>query len=103
MKRVSSPGMMEKLCQLMIEPGELVISREFPEVTVLTWPATTCIPVGLAKAPAASAQPIVPATTLHRVLRRLETLLSVIARLSAFGAMVFSTSERSWRASADRL
>src|SRR5580698_5821317 len=50
MNRVSSPGMIEKLCQLRIEPGELVISSWFPEVTVVTWPATICIPVGLAAA-----------------------------------------------------
>src|ERR1700733_10467970 len=52
--RVSSPGMIEKLCQLRMDPGELVIRSWFPEVTVLTWPATTCMPVGLAAASPAS-------------------------------------------------
>ena len=54
MNCVSSPGMIEKLCQLRIEPGELVIRSWLPEVTMLTWPATTCRPVGLAAASPAS-------------------------------------------------
>lgn len=35
-KRVNSPGAMEKLCQLMMEPGELVTVNWLPVPAMLT-------------------------------------------------------------------
>src|ERR1700730_18615557 len=42
--------MIEKVCQLMIAPGELVINSRLGEATMPTCPATICEPVGLARA-----------------------------------------------------
>src|SRR5882762_5476218 len=35
MNRVSSPGLIEKFCQLMIVPGELVMNNRLPEARML--------------------------------------------------------------------
>src|SRR6185437_11190814 len=45
---VNSPGLIEKLAQLMMEPGELVIVSTLPLLLIDTCPLTTCAPVGLA-------------------------------------------------------
>src|SRR5581483_2809940 len=51
MKRVTSPAPIEKPCQLMIAPGELVtLSVRASGRTMLTAPLTTCGPVGFDQA-----------------------------------------------------
>ena len=47
-KRVISPALIEKLCQLMMALGVLVICRTFPMGATATVPFTTAWPVGLA-------------------------------------------------------
>ena len=53
-KRVSSPRLMPKLCQLMMVPGVLVTVSVAPLVTKLAWPFTTFGACGLAVAPQAA-------------------------------------------------
>ena len=64
MKRVISPCPMEKPCQLMMEPGELVMASVAAfGCANPTCPATTCAPVGLASAPALNATWMLSART----------------------------------------
>src|SRR5947207_12650077 len=57
MKRVTSPAPMEKPCQLMIEPGELVtLSVRASGRCIVTAPLTICGPVGFAHAGAVPKQ-----------------------------------------------
>src|SRR5262245_9166115 len=51
MKRVVSPGAIEKPCQLMIAPGVLVTFSVEPRCAIDACPLTTCGPTGLPRAP----------------------------------------------------
>src|SRR6478672_2578558 len=64
MKRVISPERIEKLCQLMIALGLLVIASVLPCWAKLTCPLTTCGPSGLASAGALLKQPKVASTVI---------------------------------------
>ncbi len=63
-KRVSSPREMEKSCQWMMAPGELVMDNS-PGLGLakVAWPWVTCAPVGLAPAGAASTPDTATANT----------------------------------------
>src|SRR5687768_5948917 len=85
--RVSSWVPIEKLCQLMIEPGELVMVSELPWGTMLTWPRATLGPVGFAweKLPAKQ-DATATANTLYchaRLRRRLPVLIHPTPHKSA--------------------
>src|SRR5437867_10004148 len=70
MKRVTSPAPIEKPCQLMIEPGELVtLSVRASGRCIVTAPLTICGPVGFARAEVAAKQQLT-ATAIGRARNR---------------------------------